>query len=228
MEALDDHGRRCEVNLVLREDRPAAAARYDYLAEAVATVDRIMAGQTRRLGDRPDGTPFITVGRSTGIGYRSLGHKTGATFATYWFPEEPFEHDTFRADHELWPVLDELSRLTGEPGYRAFTDAMIDALAGPGFDASSGLLHFSEECDFDVRRAGPHSKRMASDQPRFKPINSGPGSDMHLERFWQRLPRQTHRWLRATYYGLVTNPATMDFNRFCMYGFDDRPRPPSA
>lgn len=231
VEAVDDLGRRSEVNLVLREEQTSPVARAvsapDFLAEAKAVVDHLLAEQSCRLADRSDGELFITVGRPTGIGYRSLGHQTGDTFQTYWFPEETFEYDTFRADHDLWPVLDALSRHTGDPRYRALTAGMIDAIGRHGFDPRSGLLLFSEECDFNVRTAAAHSKRMASDQPKFKPINGSPSTDMHIERFWQRLPEQTHRWLRATYYGLVTNPATMDYNRFCMYGFDDRARIPS-
>jgi hypothetical protein len=228
--AADDQGQCCEVELVLRADLPQATvlppAPRDYLAEAQAIVDRVLAVQTRRLGERPDGTPFVTVGRATAIGYRSLGHRTGDSFATCWFPEEPFEYDACRADHGLWPILDELSRRTGEPRYHALAQGMLDALAETGFDPRSGLLYFSEESDLDVPRAAPRGKRLG-DPPRFKPINSGPRTDTHLECFWQRLPRQTHRWLRATYYGLVTNPKTMDFNRFCMYGFDDGERLPA-
>ena len=229
VEARDSLGRHCECNLVIREDRkpPSAGKRRDYAELARDTVDRILSWQGRRLGGDPCGTVFLTTGLDAKLSYRSLGHRTGNTFQTYWFPEESFEYDTFRADHEMWPVLDLLSEVTGDTRYLELTEGMIDALAEPGFDPRSGLIHFSEESDFDVLHACSHSKRLKADDPKFKPINSGSASDFHVERFWGHLPAQTHRWLRAAYYGLVTDPENMDFNRFCMLGFDDGERKPS-
>ena len=216
-----DAGEQTTVVLALRDMRRASApACPGYLAFARAAVDRILAEQTRRLFDDPHGVPFVTVTRPLSLGYRSLGHKSGDAYTTYWFPERPFEYPTFRADHESWPILDTLSDLTGDSTYAALVTGMLEAIAEHGFDPRSGLMYLSEECDFDVRVAGPHSKG-ASNLPKFKPLNSGNYPQLHLDRMWQQMPTKLHRCFRAMFYGLVTDPDSFDYNRFCMYGFDD-------
>ncbi len=192
-----------------------------WLDAARSAIDLIISSQTRHLPSHMGAVPFVTTCGSGHRAYRSLLHRTGERYASIRFPEEPLEIETFRADHELWPTLDLLSELTGDAQYGLLAVGMVEAYALCGFDESSGLPFLSEECDLDVVHALPHSKGAAADEPRFKPINTGPRTDMHLERFWKHHPQQTHRWIRATFRGLVTDPASMDFNRYCAYGFDD-------
>lgn len=219
--AQSDTGDRTTVTLALRDVRPALpGARCDYLAFARSAVDRIVAEQTRHLHDDPKGAAFITVTRPVVLGYRSLGYKTGDTYATCWFPQCPFEYETFRADYELWPILDQLSQLTGESAYAERVTGMIGAIAEHGFDPRSGLMYLSQECDFDVRTAEPRRKGPGH-APRFKPLNTGNYPQLHLERMWRRMPGELHRCFRAIFFGLVTDPVSFDYNRFCSYGFDD-------
>lgn len=191
-----------------------------YLTFAKQTIDRILKEQTVRLGGRADGVPFVTGGNRVSRSYRSLGHKVDGKYKTYWFPEPPFEAETFRMDIDAWPVLDRLARVTGDSAYRAWVDRMIDAFVEHGFDEKSGLPYFAEEADFDVLRIRAVA-RGGYDVPKFKPSFSGDNLTLSLDRLWQRAPQQMHRASRAAFLGLITDPARMDYNRFCFYDFSD-------
>lgn len=193
----------------------------DYLAFAKKAVDAIVHHHSRPFREVPDGTPFVTVTRPVTRGYRSLGYKENGVYRTYWFPERPFEFDTFRADHEMWPILDMLSDATGDPEYRESVDGMLGVIAEHGFDPRSGLMILSQECDFDVRTGSAHSKG-ASDVPKFKPLNSGNCPELHLSRMWPCMSAQLQRCFRSMFHGLITDPQNFDYNRFCGYDFDDR------
>lgn len=42
-----------------------------------------------------------------------------------------------------------------------------------------------------------------------------------MDRMWRHMPDRMHRCFRSMYLGLITDPRTFDYNRFCSYGFDD-------
>jgi|GEM_PF-383398 len=227
VDVSNDRGEHQEVVIAVRQmQSPSSSTTQDYLGFVRDSVEKIIAHQTTRLGGDDDGIPFITVTTPIYLGYRSLGHKEGDSFMTFWFPERPFEFDTFRADHAMWPVLDMLGDMTGEERYREMVANMIDAVGQYGFDRDSGLIYLNEESDFDVPKKTGHSKG-AADYPKFKPLNSGHCPQLHLERLWQRLPDQMHRCFRAMYWGLITDAERFDYNRFCMFGFRDSDERPS-
>lgn len=227
LDALCDNGARVSVHVAVRQ---LSAAREGHPPTGLdfvrQTVDTIIEHQTKRFGGDPDGVPFVVVAASQNLGYLSLGHQEGGTHRTYWFPERALELDPFRADHELWPILERLSELTGDGRYRDMISAMLEVIAEYGFESESGLMYLSEECDFDVVLGTAHSKG-ASTLPKFKPLNSGSCPELHLERLWAAMPRRMHRCFRAMYWGLITDDESFDYNRFCMYGFSDADAKPS-
>ena len=229
MEVRDARGLSASCFFAIREEAKSTApvSRQDYGAWLRGVVDRILELQTVLLRGESGGAPCVTTDLPARLGYRSLAYREGNTFRTGRFPGQPFDYETFRMDHEIWPVLDGLSALTGEPRYRELVDGMLEVLKREGFDPRSGLLRLGEESDFDVLRADVCAKPSPRYVPTFKPVNSSPRADMHLDRFWKHLPTRTHRWLRATYYGHVTDPASMDFNRVTFYGFDDSAHKPA-
>src|SRR5690606_9974611 len=60
------------------------------------------------------------------------------------------------------------------------------------------------------------------DEPHYKP-----GSEPPLDWLFRVAPHQTVRFCRSTYFGLVTRPATMDYNRYIRYGWNDRSAEPA-
>ncbi len=211
---------------VHRAPRPRDAGRERTLSFVRDTVGLLAEHQSAPIGGDPGAVRFLVTGRSTHRGYRSLGHKTAGRYATYWFPERPFEREARRADLDAWPVLEALADATGQEEYREWVAAMAGAFARYGFDPASGLCYTSEESDLDVPRAAPLSTNV-SDLPRFKPNNGGRFSDEVMAILWEHAPAQMARCARAIFTGLVTLPETMDFNRFCMFGFDDAAGKPS-
>ncbi len=226
--ARAETGETTAVTIALRELRPSPRRPAgQYLAFVARTVSELLAHQVRRLGNAALGTPFVTVSRKSSLSYRSLGHFENGKYQTYWFPEQPFEVHAFRMDHEIWSVLDRLSELTGKTLYRDRVTAMLDAVAEHGFDPECGLMYLSEECDLDVVRCAPCHTLRPDLSPKFKPRNTGHRPEMLLDRLWERMPRQMHRCFRAMYYGLVTDPDSFDYNRFCTYDFSDADRKPA-
>ncbi|NOY82090.1 MAG: hypothetical protein GXP31_13925 [Kiritimatiellaeota bacterium] len=228
LEARTEAGETTAVTIALHEVRPVRPGPLpNYLAFVTDTMSKLLAHQVKRLEGSAAGTPCVTVSRKSNLSYRSLGHFENGSFRTCWFPEQPFEMDAFRIDHEIWSVLDRLSEFTGKRMYRDSVTAMLDAVAAYGFDPESGLMYLSEECDFDVVRCVPCHSTRSDIPPRFKPRNTGHRPEMYLDRLWERMPHQLHRCFRAMYYGLVTDPETFDYNRFCTYDFSDADRKPS-
>ena len=228
LRAQGETGESSAVMIAVRQVVPApVVAAPDCLEFVTEAVEKLLDHEVKRLGGSPRGTRFITVSRRSGRSYRSLGHKDGDEYRTCWFPEKPFEYDAFRADHEIWSVLDRLSDLTGEPRYRDLVTAMLDAVAEHGFDPRSGLAYLSEESDLHVPENRVCPSKSTSTRPSFKPRNSGHNPGMPLERMWERMPAQLRRCYRAMYHGLITDPTCLDYNRFCMYGFSDAEAKPS-
>lgn len=223
--------RRRGVFVKLKTRRAAASSAHGhpdrYLAFVRETMEKLATHQSARLGGTPHGTLFLTGdGRHQRGGWRSLGRKVDGRFHTVRSYETPFELEPTRCDFELWPILDELSRLSGNVKYARLVDEMATAVAHTGFDPRSGLLYFSEESDFDVVDRKP---RGLGDQqvPRFKPLNTGNCPELPLERLWRHAPRQMARCARSMFWGLVTDPGRMDFNRFTFFGYDDESRTPA-
>ena len=199
----------------------------DYLDYVVETVEQLIERQSARLGGKSNGALFITCSnRRTGPSYRSLGVKTGNTYRTCERPEPPFESKPFRLDLPSWPILDLLSDIAGSPKYRNIVSEMAEAFAHHGFNERSGLGYFGESADFDVLRVRP-AAAAANKEPLFKPNNFDNCPGLPLERLWTHAPAQMARTFKAAYYGLVTDPERMDYNRYCQYDFDDTARKPS-
>ena len=218
-----DAGHHREVAFVVRELAPQSpTAKTDYLSFVRHAVDLILEHSTARLGGDPDGVLFVTTPEPANRSYLSLGYKNPqGKYSTYFSAERPLEFDTFRADHEIWPILDRLYELTGDQRY-AMVSPMLDAIAKDGFDPSSGLIYLNQECDFDVLHKSAHGRGASANHARFKPLNTGNFPQLYLDRMWQHMPRQMHRCFRAMFWGLITDPENFDYNRYCDYGFDDR------
>lgn len=186
-------------------------------ANAVRPVGTITEGG----GFSPRPALCLCVTRPVHRDHRSLGHlKPDGTHQTYFFPGLPMEMAPTLLDFSLWPVLQRLTALTGEQRYAELVEGMAAVFAKHGFDARSGLGFIGEEAGFDVVRLDVSSKKVNS-PPHFKPSNSGPFPGQPLDVLWRHAPGQMHRMFRAMYLGLVTDPESMDFNRFCDYDFDD-------
>lgn len=223
--SLTDSSTNAEVGLAIRQSRPVGgqpqpAASDSYLQFARQTVDRILEQQAIRLANKADGTLFVVAGNRFERSYRSIGAKVNGRFQTFWFPESPLELEPARMDVDAWPVLDQLSQLTGHPQYAQHVSDMIAAFGRDGFDAKSGLAYFGEEANFDVRQI-KGVPRGGHDAPKFKPSFSGSNATLSIDRLWEIAPDATHRMARAAFWGLVTDPARMDYNRFCYYNFSD-------
>ena len=192
-----------------------------YLSFVRETIDTLTRHQSARLGGEPGGVLFLTGNGKHHLGYGSLVRKAdGQLKYGGRFPANPFELEPRRCDLELWPLLDELSRLSGDGAYAHMVDEMAEAMAREGFDPRSGLFYYSEESDFDVVARAPRG--VGDNQvPRFKPHNTGNCPEMPQERLWRHAPRQMLRCARSMYQGLVTEPGSMDFNRFTFYDYDD-------
>jgi len=131
----------------------------------------------------------------------------------------PLLKDPEIADLQMWPVLERLSDVTGDAQYREMVVRMAREVASYGFDPKSGLGYMGQEARLDVVRPGVARARPDQTFCQFKPSH-----DLPLERLWEQAPDQMERMCRSSYYGLVLDEETMDFNRHCLYGFDDRER----
>src|SRR5262249_16940118 len=54
-----------------------------------------------------------------------------------------------------------------------------------------------------------------------------PQPDQPIEVLWRVAPEQTTRMFKSSYYGLVTRPETLDYNRYCHYGWSDSEKKPA-
>ena len=209
--------------------RPAQASSHDpksrdYLAFVTQTVETLLKRQAATLGGRPDGARFITVTRVFQRGNREVGLKVGeGIYRNSGVPPEPMDYEPFMADLESWIILDRLSALTGNERYRSLAAAMAKAYAQHGFHPMSGLGYLGTESGFDVVRADGLATRQFRGviAGTFKPRNAGTYPQLPLEALWTYAPTQMHRMCRAMYYGMVTDAATMDFNRYSIFEFND-------
>jgi len=227
-EAVFDH--KVPVILALRQLRtglPDKSSR-DYLAFVTQTVERLIEHQSATLGGEVGGARFITVSRALNRSYRSIGFKKDdGSYQNFWFPETPMDYEPFMADFESWILLDRLSELTGDARYRNLTSAMADAFARNGFDPQCGLGYLGEEAGFDALHMRNVAAKARAPMPEFKPKNTGTYPQLPLDRLWAHAPEQTHRMFRAMFFGLVTDAASMDFNRFCPFTFKDADQRPA-
>ena len=193
----------------------------EYLDFAEATVRELSEHQSRRFAHAPNGELCFTISGPVFRTYHSLGERRGKSFQIYVFEECRPAGVPTGMDLTIWPLLDELATLTRDSTYGELVEGMVGIFADYGFDPRSGLPYWGVECELDVACPGAKPTRGAA-EARFKF-----GPDLPYERLWERAPEKLARGLRSSYYGLVTRPETMDFNRFCYYGFDDRNRSPS-
>jgi hypothetical protein len=194
----------------------------DYLAFVKEGVRTLLERQSARLGGRPDGTPCITVSRNLIRTWRTVGRKDGGYYSIR-IEGHPLEPEPHRLDTQAWPVLDLLSEVTGDPQYRRLVDGMAGAFAEHGFDPASGLGYLGTETQFDALRLSPVYAHGPEGTPIFKP-----GLNVPLDRLWEAAPERMARMFKSAYYGLITRPENMDYNRYCSYGFDDRLKRPST
>ncbi|HRK34789.1 MAG TPA: hypothetical protein PLJ47_09355, partial [Candidatus Hydrogenedentes bacterium] len=208
----------------LREGSPRQMkfTREDYLTFVSDAIRLMSVQQSARLGNEAGAPLFFTVTRPVYRSYRSIGFKRDdGTFENYWFPEAPMDHHPVVVDFELWTLLDRLSAQTGEEQYRAWVDDMANAFAKVGFSEQNGLAYFGEESGLDVTNIKPISTKHGVSDPQFKPKNSGNDARLPMDRLWRHAPDRMLRMNRAMFYGLVTDPGSMDFNRYCHYHWND-------
>ncbi len=189
-----------------------------YLDAARAGLDTLLAKQSARLGGKADGLLCITLTRWTWETFRTVGAQRGDDLLTYLIQGYPIDMEPPYMDLRSWPMLELFSDVTRDPRYRDLAVAMARAFGQYGFDPASGLGYLGEEAEFDVVKLACAPVRAGGD-PQFKPVIGAP-----LERLWAEAPEATARMIRSAYYGLVTRPETMDYNRHCDYGFDDSKR----
>ena len=198
-----------------------------YLDFVETTVSKLIREQSCRLGGADDGVPFITVTGKVRRARRSIGVRLGNTYQSVLVGgQAPEFFEPFRLDLEAWPILDLLSECTGDPKYARMVADMAESFAAHGFDERSGLGYLGEETAFDVIRRKPISNRELN-SPTFKPGNTGNDPDLPLDRLWKHAPHETARMFRSAFYGLITDQARMDYNRFCHYNFDDSIKEPA-
>jgi hypothetical protein len=191
-----------------------------YLAFAKSGVETLLARQSARWDGAPDGTLAITVTKQTSRTYWSMGGDKGS-YRAGLVEEQPLELEPRRLDMRSWPVLDRLTEATGDPYYKRLADEMARAFGRDGFDPASGLGYLATSCEFDVVNRQPVPV-MSQKDPIFKPA-----VDVPLDRLWAAAPEKMARMFKSTYYGLITRPDSMDYNRYCAYGWDDSAKRPS-
>ncbi len=199
-----------------------------YLRFAKSAVETLLEHQSARVGGPPDGTLCITItthsNRTNRRVRRGRDIQKGQV-EEYNFSglqeEQPVVEHPCRMDLQIWPVLELYSDVTGDPEYRQMVVEMASVLGRHGFEPSSGLGYLGATAEFDVLRLQPVSES-GRKQPLFKPIAGLP-----LDRLWSEAPEQTGRMIKSAYYGLITGPEAMDYNRYCYYGYDDSVKAPS-
>jgi hypothetical protein len=185
-------------------------------ARQLRALDVRVAAITGDINKPADCARIVTVTQRTYKTWRTVGSPQGNSYFNALVPELPLELNPTRLDMGIWPVLEKLGKLTGNTCYGELLNGMTRAFAEHGFDAKSGLGYLGQEAEFDVVQLTPLGV-VGYPEPKFKPA-----ADLPLERLWSAAPQQMTRMFKAAYYGLITRPATMDYNRFCSYDFDDR------
>lgn len=193
----------------------------DYLEFVKTGIQTLIERQSARLGNRPDGTLCITVSRKPYRTWRAVSRQ-GDTLRSGLYEEQTLEKGASRLDLNVWPVLELFSDVTGDPLYRQMVVEMASVFGRHGFDPPSGLGYLGVEAQFDVLRREAVPASNYTKEPIFKP-----SSDLPIDRLWAEAPEQTARMFKSAYYGLITRPERMDYNRYCSYGFDDREKKPS-
>ena len=188
-----------------------------YLDFVRDTVETLRQQQSVRISGNPypSSTLCIAVTSLTNRGYLSLGSRQGRSFCVFPFPEKRPDELATRMDLQIWPVLGELTAATGDETYRGLGHDMASEFAVYGFDPRSGLAYWGQEAEFDVVLLGPGTN-WGRHWPKYKPAEGLP-----REAMWRLVPEKMERMFRSAYYGLITDHETMDYNRFCAYGFDD-------
>lgn len=208
----------------LREASTPAVKSSSWLDFVVHTMDLLLEHQSCRFGGSPQAPSALTVTTPLSRSYLSLGHRENGEYRTYWFPETRLLIDPVMLDFELWPILQQLAAITGRDEYGQLLAGMAEQFAVHGFDAESGLGFLGEEAGFDVLHLRGVATKVNNAQPIFKPKNSGHFSGMPLDVLWQHAPEKMHRMFRSMFYGLITDPKSMDYNRFCSYDYRDTDR----
>ena len=188
-----------------------------YLDFVKDTVDTLRQEQSIRISGNPypSSTLCLAITSLTNRGYLSLGSREGESFCVFPFPEKTPDELATRMDLQVWPVLESLTEATGDETYRDLANDMAAEFAVYGFDPKSGLAYWGQEAEFDVVLLGP-GPNWGRHWPKYKPDQGLPRETM-----WERVPEKMERMFRSLYYGLITDRGTMDYNRFCAYGFDD-------
>ena len=194
----------------------------DYLDFAKQGVQTLIDRQSARAGGESDGALCITVTKQSSKTYRMIGGRHGDTWRTYLSEEQPMELEPYRLDFNAWPVLDLLSEVTGDAQYRRLADGMASAFGQHGFDPASGLGYLGVQAEFDVIRLQP------APVGSYTEATLKPGVNIPIDRLWAAAPEQMGRMFKAAYYGLITRPEDMSYNRYCSYGFDDKAKKPST
>lgn len=194
-----------------------------YLKLAVEAARAVIEQQSVQAAggdDANDKTVFVTATPHYAPAWTSVGKQPDGSYAIYPVPEVKLDPKPTMIDMAAWDWLDSLSAATGDDSYRRLVDGMAKAFAARGFDERSGLPYVGQAAQFDASQLKPAPVR-GYDAPMFKPMT------LPLERMWAASPAKMSRMLKAVYYGLITRPETMSYNRFCSYDFDDGARKPS-
>ena len=197
-----------------------------YLDFVIETAEKLILHQSCRIGGFTNGVAMITVVGKDAPPRRRLvrdekgrPHRSEAVSVQgVGLASEFFE--PYGADLRAWMLFDRLSMLSGDAKYSKMVTKMVEAFVPHGFDPKSGLGYMGEEAQLDVFRLKPVNRRR-SVRPLYKH-----GPELPMERLWKHAPEQMARMSKAMFYGLVTDPDLMSYNRFCDYGFDDRARKP--
>lgn len=190
-----------------------------YLPFVRQTVDAMEEKQSARLGGKPDGVRFITISLQPSRAYTSIGIWDHDHYQLYDIPAVALQPSPAILDFDAWPLLDRLSRVSRDPRHARWVDEMVKAFVEHGFDPQSGLLYHGQMSRFDVVKAAVVGTGVTTSDAYFKPLYGTPA-----DRLWLADSNRMARCGKAAYFGLVTRPETMDFNRYCHYGFDDRER----
>ena len=192
----------------------------DYLDFVRQSVQTLIERQSARAGGRADGALCLTVTRQFSRSCRSMGGTKG-NYYTVVIEEQPIEPAPYRLDLDAWPVLDLLSEVTGDGQYRDLVDGMSSMFGQHGFDPASGLGYLGSQAEFDVIHLQPVPVSSYT-EPTFKPDPFLP-----LDRLWAVAQERMGRMFKSAFYGLITRPEDMSYNRYCSYGFDDKAKKPS-
>lgn len=191
-----------------------------YLRFAAEAAEAVLLHQSVRPHGSPSEPLFVTATPHYAPAWRSVGKRPGGGYENIPVPAVPLDDKPVMIDFDAWDWLGALGDAAGEPRYGRVVEAMAARFVEAGFDARTGLGYIGAAAQFDASRLGLVPIR-GYDQPMFKP------APLPLERLWAASPERVARMFKAAYYGLVTRPADMAYNRYCHYDFDDTARKPS-